>query len=82
MPISTHDRRWWILAMLCLVVLIVVIDNTIVNVALPVISRDLHASNSSLQWIVDAYSLPFAGLLLREVACPIALVESESCRLR
>jgi DHA2 family multidrug resistance protein-like MFS transporter len=41
-----------------------VIDNTIVNVALPVLSKDLHASNSSLQWIVDAYSLPFAGLLL------------------
>ncbi|MGC2169455.1 MAG: MFS transporter, partial [Acidimicrobiales bacterium] len=64
MPSSTHDRRWWVLSVLCLVVLIVVIDNTIVNVALPVISRDLHASNSSLQWIVDAYSLPFAGLLL------------------
>jgi EmrB/QacA subfamily drug resistance transporter len=45
-------------------VLIVVIDNTIVNVALPVLSRDLRASNSSLQWIVDGYSLPFAGLLL------------------
>src|ERR1700679_4356994 len=64
MPLSTHDRRWWVLAVLCLVVLIVVIDNTIVNVALPVLSRDLHASNSSLQWIVDAHSLPFAGLLL------------------
>jgi EmrB/QacA subfamily drug resistance transporter len=64
MPTSTHERRWWILAILCLVVIIVVIDNTIVNVALPVLSRDLHASNSSLQWIVDAYSLPFAGLLL------------------
>ncbi len=64
MPASTHERRWWVLAVLCLVVLIVVIDNTIVNVALPVLSRDLHASNSSLQWIVDAYSLPFAGLLL------------------
>jgi EmrB/QacA subfamily drug resistance transporter len=63
-PTSTHERRWWILAILCLVVIIVVIDNTIVNVALPVFSRDLHASNSSLQWIVDAYSLPFAGLLL------------------
>jgi DHA2 family multidrug resistance protein-like MFS transporter len=63
-PTSTHERRWWILAILCLVVIIVVIDNTIVNVALPVLSRDLHASNSSLQWIVDAYSLPFAGLLL------------------
>ena len=64
MPTSPHDRRWWILAVLCLIVLIVVIDNTIVNVALPVISRSLHASNSSLQWVVDAYSLPFAGLLL------------------
>ena len=64
MPRSVHDRRWWILAVLCVAVLIVVIDNTIVNVALPVLSRELHASNSSLQWIVDAYSLPFAGLLL------------------
>jgi DHA2 family multidrug resistance protein-like MFS transporter len=64
MPAPTHERRWWVLAVLCLVVLIVVIDNTIVNVALPVLSRTLHASNSSLQWIVDAYSLPFAGLLL------------------
>ncbi len=64
MPATTHDRRWWILAVLCMVVIIVAIDNTIVNVALPVLSRQLHASNSSLQWIVDAYSLPFAGLLL------------------
>jgi EmrB/QacA subfamily drug resistance transporter len=64
MPDSVHDRRWWILTVLCVVVLIVVIDNTIVNVALPVLARVLHASNSSLQWVVDAYSLPFAGLLL------------------
>jgi EmrB/QacA subfamily drug resistance transporter len=64
MPPSVHDRRWWVLGILCLTVLIVVIDNTIVNVALPVLSRELHASNSSLQWIVDGYSLPFAGLLL------------------
>jgi DHA2 family multidrug resistance protein-like MFS transporter len=64
MPASVHDRRWWVLAVLCIIVVIVVIDNTIVNVALPVISRSLHASNSSLQWVVDAYSLPFAGLLL------------------
>src|SRR6201997_5325670 len=58
------DRRWWILAVLCLSVLLVVVDNTIVNVALPTISRDLHASTSALQWVVDAYSLSFAGLLL------------------
>jgi EmrB/QacA subfamily drug resistance transporter len=58
------DRRWWILAVLCLSVLLVVVDNTIVNVALPTISRDLHASTSALQWVVDAYTLSFAGLLL------------------
>src|ERR1700753_3440023 len=57
------DRRWWILAVLCLSVLLVVVDNTIVNVALPTISRDLHASTSALQWVVDGYTLFFAGLL-------------------
>ena len=59
-----HDRRWLILPVLCLSVFLVVVDNTIVNVALPSLSRDLGASNSALQWIVDAYSLAFAGLLL------------------
>src|ERR1700755_2086774 len=61
---GNRDRRWWILAVLCLSVLLVVVDNTIVNVALPTISRDLHASTSALQWVVDAYTLSFAGLLL------------------
>lgn len=55
---------WLILAVLCIAVLIVVIDNTIVNVALPTLSAKLNASDSGLQWIVDSYSLPFAGLLL------------------
>jgi EmrB/QacA subfamily drug resistance transporter len=59
-----YGRRWWILAVLCLSVLLVVVDNTIVNVALPTISRDLHASTSALQWVVDGYTLSFAGLLL------------------
>ena len=59
-----NDRRWWILAVLCLSVLLVVVDNTIVNVALPTISRDLHASTEALQWVVDGYTLTFAGLLL------------------
>lgn len=59
-----YRRRWWILAVLCLSVLLVVVDNTIVNVALPTISRDLNASTTDLQWIVDAYTLVFAGLLL------------------
>lgn len=57
-------RQWWTLGVLCLAALLVVVDNTIVNVALPILSRRLGASNSSLQWVVDAYSLPFAGLLL------------------
>jgi MFS transporter, DHA2 family, multidrug resistance protein len=55
---------WLTLGVMCVAVMIVVIDNTIVNVALPTMSAQLHASNAGLQWIVDAYSLPFAGLLL------------------
>jgi DHA2 family multidrug resistance protein-like MFS transporter len=59
-----HARRWWILPVLCLSVLLVAIDNTIVNVALPTLTRDLGASTSDLQWIVDVYTVFFAGLLL------------------
>ena len=61
---AVHRARWFILAVMCLSVLLVAIDNTIVNVALPTISRDITASTSELQWIVDAYSMVFAGLLL------------------
>lgn len=57
-------RRWWGLAALCLSVLLVGIDNTIVNVALPTIGRELNASTSDLQWVVDGYTLVFATLLL------------------
>ena len=59
-----HARRWAILAVLCLSVFLALVDNTIVNVALPSISKQLHATTSDLQWIVDAYSLVFASLLL------------------
>lgn len=61
---AVNNRRWWALVALCGAVLLVMVDNTIVNVALPTISRDLNASNSGLQWVVDAYTLSFAGLLL------------------
>lgn len=64
MPDTVPQRRWLTLAVLCLSVFLVVVDNTIVNVALTTLSRDLGASTSQLQWIVDAYSLVFAGLLL------------------
>ena len=61
---TVHRRRWLILAVLSVSVFLVVVDNTIVNVALPTLNRELGASVSELQWIVDAYSLVFAGLLL------------------
>jgi EmrB/QacA subfamily drug resistance transporter len=59
-----NPRRWQILSVLCISLLIIVADNTIVNVALPTLARELNAGTSSLQWIVDAYTLVFAGLLL------------------
>ncbi len=59
-----YERRWWILGVLCTSLLVIGLDNTILNVALPTLVRDLHASTSQLQWLVDAYVLVFAGLLL------------------
>ncbi len=61
---AAHDRRWWALAIMCVSLLVITLDNTILNVALPALVRDLHASTSQLQWIVDGYTLVFAGLLL------------------
>lgn len=61
---AIHARRWWTLAVMCLSLMVIGVDNTILNVALPTLVRDLHATTSQLQWIVDAYTLVFAGLLL------------------
>jgi len=61
---EANPRRWQILAVLCVSLFVIVMDNTIVNVALPTLARELDAGTSSLQWIVDAYTLVFAGLLL------------------
>jgi len=63
-PDTAHERRWLALAVLCLSLLLVVLDNTILNVALPTLVDELDASTSDLQWIVDSYVLVFAGLLL------------------
>ncbi len=63
-PEQIHSRRWGTLGVLCLSLLVVVVDGSIVNVALPTLVRHLHASTSSLQWVVDAYTLAVAGLLL------------------
>lgn len=59
-----HPQRWWILGVLCLSLILVVAGNSAMNVALPTIVRELGATQTELQWIVDAYSLVFAGLLL------------------
>ena len=60
---APDPRRWWTLTVLCLSLLIVIVGNSSLNVAIPTLSRQLHASNSQLQWVVAAYSLVFAGLL-------------------
>jgi EmrB/QacA subfamily drug resistance transporter len=61
---TSPRRRWVILAVLCLSVLLTVVGNMALNVALPTLGRDLHAGATSLQWVVDIYVLCFAGLLL------------------
>ncbi|MBN9618164.1 MAG: MFS transporter, partial [Actinobacteria bacterium] len=61
---TIHRRRWAILAVLVLCLLIVILDNTILNVALKTIQTDLNASQSQMQWAVDSYALVFAGLLI------------------
>jgi len=59
-----HRRRWWILAVIGIAQLMVILDGTIVNIALPTAQHALHFSNSDRQWIVTAYSLAFGSLLL------------------
>jgi EmrB/QacA subfamily drug resistance transporter len=59
-----HQRRWLTLLVLCVSLMVIGLDNTILNVALPTLARNLHASTSQLQWIVDTYTIVFAGLLL------------------
>ena len=61
---TAHRRRWATLGVLCICLLVIGLDNTILNVALPTLARDLGATGSQLQWMVDAYTLVFAGLLL------------------
>src|SRR3954470_7182947 len=63
-PDLKYQRRWKTLAVLSLSLLIIGLDNTILNVALPTLQEEFHASASELQWMVDSYLLVFAGLLL------------------
>jgi EmrB/QacA subfamily drug resistance transporter len=59
-----YARRWWTLGVLCLSLVLIGLDNTVLNVALPTIQRTFAATAAELQWTVDAYVLVFAGLLL------------------
>src|SRR5258708_32056559 len=58
------NKKWWALVVLCLGQLMIVLDTTIVNVALPSIKTDLGFNNVSLAWVVNAYMLTFGGFLL------------------
>src|SRR5207302_6812730 len=58
------ERKWWTLIVVCIATFMLLLDITIVNVALPKISSDLHASFSDIQWVIDAYALTLASLLL------------------
>src|SRR6266550_3471924 len=60
----TATNPWVVLVLICLAQFMVVLDATIVNVALPSIQTDLHLSDSSLQWVINAYTLVFGGFLL------------------
>ena len=57
-------KRWWALALLCSAYFMVILDVSIVNVALPSIQEDLHFAQGDLQWVLSAYALTFGGFLL------------------
>ncbi|ALU95035.1 MFS transporter [Streptomyces globisporus C-1027] len=59
-----HPQRWLILGVICLAQLVVLLDNTVLNVAIPSLTAELHASTADVQWMINAYSLVQAGLLL------------------
>jgi EmrB/QacA subfamily drug resistance transporter len=63
-PQGGHPQRWLILGVICLAQLTVLLDNTVLNVAIPSLTRELDASTSDIQWMINAYSLVQSGLLL------------------
>jgi EmrB/QacA subfamily drug resistance transporter len=63
-PPDVLARRWWILTVLVTSLMIIIVGNTSLNVAIPTLANNLDATTSQLQWMVDAYSLVFAGMLL------------------
>ena len=64
MRLNEGNRRWWTLAAMCFALFMIMLDNTVVNVALPSIQEDLGASLPALEWTVNVYTLTFAVLLV------------------
>jgi len=62
--VNDENSKWWTLGAMCFALFMIMLDNTVVNVALPSIQRDLHASLGALEWTVNAYTLTFAVLLV------------------
>jgi EmrB/QacA subfamily drug resistance transporter len=62
--ITEENRRWWTLGAMCFALFMMMLDNTVVNVALPSIQRDLHASLSALEWTINAYTLTLAVFMV------------------
>src|SRR6266513_1709018 len=62
--LNEDNRKWWTLAAMCFALFMIMLDNTVVNVALPSIQKDLGASLSALEWTINAYTLTFAVLLV------------------
>jgi EmrB/QacA subfamily drug resistance transporter len=62
--ITEQNSRWWTLGAMCFALFMIMLDNTVVNVALPTIQRSLHATTSALEWTVNAYTLTFAVTLV------------------
>src|SRR6202451_2949668 len=61
---AAPDRRWWILTVLAIAQLMIVVDASIVNIALPHAQQALHITTANRQWVITAYTLTFGGLLL------------------
>jgi EmrB/QacA subfamily drug resistance transporter len=61
---AEENRKWWTLLAVCFGLFMIMLDNTVVNVALPSIQRDLHITLSQLEWVVTAYALTFAALMI------------------
>ena len=62
--VADENRKWWTLGAVAFGLFMIMLDNTVVNVALPTIQKDLHPSQSSLEWIINSYILVFATLIL------------------